>query len=104
MATPATALPSADRIPRSGEVRECRPAAGTLMNGKSNANGVEWMNDDLDIGADGEFTPYLKFNAKSAAWSWHDQDGAAVLTSPRFVMDLANIQTAWVRFDEGSAP
>jgi hypothetical protein len=62
------------------------------------------QNDDLDIGADGEFAPYLKFNAKQDQWSWHGEDGAAVLTSPRFVMDLANIQTAWVRFDEGSAP
>jgi hypothetical protein len=62
------------------------------------------QNDDLDIGADGEFAPYLKFNAKSNEWSWHGEDGASVLASPRFVMDLVNIQTAWVRFDEGSAP
>jgi hypothetical protein len=62
------------------------------------------MTDDLDIGADGEFAPYLKFSAKGNEWSWHGEDGAAVLTAPRFAWDIANIQTAWVRFDEGSAP
>ena len=28
------------------------------------------MHDDLDIGATGEFSPYLKFNAKTKEWSW----------------------------------
>jgi hypothetical protein len=61
-------------------------------------------NDDLDIGGSGEFTPYLKYNSKSNQWSWRGEDGEVQLASPVFAMDLTNIQTAWLRFDEGAAP
>ena len=62
------------------------------------------QDDDLDIGATGEFSPYLKFNAKTPKWSWRSEDSEIDLDQPRFAIDLANIQTAWVRFDEGAAP
>jgi hypothetical protein len=63
------------------------------------------LNDhDLDIGSTGEFSPYLKFNAKTKEWHWRGENGEVVLGSPRFAMDLANIQTGWLRFDEGTAP
>jgi hypothetical protein len=60
--------------------------------------------DDLDIGASGEFSPYLKYNSKSNQWSWRGEEGEVHLDSPVFAMDLANVQTAWLRFDEGTAP
>jgi hypothetical protein len=62
--------------------------------------------DDLDIGATGEFSPYLKFNARTKQWVFRSEDGETNIDSPqmRMAMDLANIQTGWVRFDEGTAP
>jgi hypothetical protein len=61
-------------------------------------------NDDLDIGGSGEFTPYLKFNSKANQWSWRGEESEVQLDNPVFAMDLANIQTAWLRFGEGEAP
>jgi hypothetical protein len=60
--------------------------------------------NDLDIGGSGKFSPYLKFNSKENAWSWRGEEGEVSLTKPVFVMDLANIQTGWLRFDSGAAP
>jgi hypothetical protein len=60
--------------------------------------------DDLDIGASGDFSPYLKFNAKQNDWAWRSEDGEQKIDAPRFAWDLKNIQTCWLRFDEGAAP
>ena len=64
----------------------------------------EYDDDDLDIGIGGEFTPYLKFNAKAKEWTWNDEAGPEELTRPKFAIDLANITLGWLRLEEGSAP
>jgi hypothetical protein len=61
--------------------------------------------NDLDIGSTGETANYLRFNAKSKEWKWRDENGEITLTGQiRFIMDLANVQTGWIKLMEGSPP
>ncbi len=52
----------------------------------------------------GDFTPFVKFNAKSGRW-YAKKDGSEVeVQNPVFVADLANARRAWMYFQEGQAP
>ena len=60
----------------------------------------------LNIGNDGDFTPYLKYNAKAGRF-YIRPPGATEdveLMNPRLAIDMANIRTGWVCFQEGLAP
>ena len=64
----------------------------------------DMWSEDLDIGASST-TAYLNYNAKTGQLTWHDGDGSTDLDEPvKFVIDLANIVTGWVRLSEGAAP
>jgi hypothetical protein len=77
------------------------PAVTKTLNAQEKAK----MNDDLDIGATGEAVPHFRFNAKTNEWIDRGEDGEKKMTEPpRFAIDLKNIQTGWLRFDEGTAP
>lgn len=52
----------------------------------------------------GDFTPYVKYNAKAGRW-YCKKDGTEVeVQSPVFVADFANAKKAWMHFQEGQAP
>jgi len=52
----------------------------------------------------GDFTPYVKYNAKAGRW-YCKKDGAEVeVQNPVFVADFANAKKAWMHFQEGQAP
>jgi len=52
----------------------------------------------------GNFTPYVKYNAKAGRW-YTKKDGAEVeVQNPVFVADFANAKKAWMHFMEGQAP
>jgi hypothetical protein len=59
--------------------------------------------DDLDLGG-GEFTPFLKFNAKAKEWTWSGDGGPEEIASPKFVIDLEHIRLGWLRLEEGTRP
>jgi hypothetical protein len=55
---------------------------------------------------DGEFTPYLKYNAKAGRWYIRPQ-GQTVdveIDRPRFAVDMAHIRTGWLFYQEGAGP
>lgn len=59
----------------------------------------------LDIGTtDGDFTPWVKYNAKAGRWYVKGETGDVEVQNPIFVTDFANIQTGWFYFSPGSAP
>ena len=58
----------------------------------------------LNIGANGNITGYVKFNAKADKWFVKGEDGDIEIARPAFVADFANIATGWLRFREGQAP
>jgi hypothetical protein len=52
-----------------------------------------------------DFTPYLKFNAKSGRWSVRNDVGEEVeVTDLVAIYDLEQIRTGWIDFAEGEAP
>lgn len=52
-----------------------------------------------------EFKRYIKFNSKQNIWSINDENGEVVsIDSPKFVIDLERLKTAWLYFREGQAP
>jgi hypothetical protein len=55
---------------------------------------------------DGEFTPYIKFNAKAGRWYVRPQGAAAdvEVERPLLAFDMANIRTGWLYYAEGSGP
>lgn len=55
---------------------------------------------------DGEYTPYIKYNAKAGRWYIRidGQDGDTEIVNPTLVFDFANIRTGWFFFMEGMAP
>lgn len=56
--------------------------------------------------SDGDFTPYLKYNAKAGRWYFRPQ-GAQTdveIFNPRFAVDFANIKTGWFFYQEGQGP
>lgn len=52
----------------------------------------------------GDFTPYVKYNAKAGRWYVKKDDQEVEVQNPVFVADLANAQKAWMYFMEGQAP
>lgn len=55
--------------------------------------------------SNGDFLPYLGFNAKSDKWFLNvNQEKVALKGDVVFVADLANIKTGWFLFQEGGAP
>lgn len=55
---------------------------------------------------DGEFTPYIKYNAKAGRWyiKVDGQDGDVEVTNPVLAFDFARIKTGWLFFMEGMGP
>ena len=64
------------------------------------------MSWNLRPGGDGEFTDYLKYNAKSGRWfaklEGADQD--VEIQNPRLAWDFANIRFGWIAFVDGQGP
>lgn len=59
----------------------------------------------LNIGASGTIKPYVKYNAKADKWFVRAEGGGDLeIARPTFLLDLANIRTGWLRFQEGQAP
>ena len=58
----------------------------------------------LNIGANGNIKPYVKYNAKADKWFVKGEDGDVEIERPTFLADFANIATGWLRFREGEAP
>ena len=53
----------------------------------------------------GDFTPYIKFNAKAGRWYTKTDSGEEVeVSNMTAIFDLANIKTGWINFVEGAAP
>jgi hypothetical protein len=54
---------------------------------------------------DGDFTPYIKYNAKAGRWYIKGDDGVEVeVVNPRLVFDMSNIKTGWIDYPEGAGP
>lgn len=56
--------------------------------------------------SDGEFTPYLKYNAKAGRFYVRPQ-GATVdeeVDRPRLLFDMAHVKTGWLYYAEGAGP
>jgi len=61
----------------------------------------------LNLNADGgDFTPYLKFNAKAGRFyaRFDGFDGDVEVPPPRLVFDFPNIQTGWIAFSPSGPP
>lgn len=56
--------------------------------------------------SDGEFTPYLKYNAKAGRWYIRPQNATAdvEIDRPLLAIDMENIRTGWLYYSEGSGP
>lgn len=55
----------------------------------------------------GDFTPYIKYNAKAGRFYVKSPDPTAPeveVTNPRLAVDFDNIKTGWVLYQEGQAP
>lgn len=61
---------------------------------------------NLTAGGDGDFTPYLKYNAKAGRFYVKPQGATADLEveKPRLLFDMANIKTGWIFYPEGGGP
>lgn len=60
---------------------------------------------NLSVG-EGDFTPYLKYNAKAGRF-YVKPEGATEeveITNPLLAFDMANIKTGWLFYAEGSGP
>jgi len=60
---------------------------------------------NLSVG-DGDFTPFLKYNAKAGRFYARPDGGAeeVEIVNPTLVFDMANIKTGWLYFPEGAGP
>lgn len=58
---------------------------------------------NLSAGGDGDFTPYLKYNAKAGRFYVRPQNATSDIEveKPRLAIDLANIKTGWIYYPEG---
>lgn len=55
--------------------------------------------------SDGDFTPYLKYNAKAGRFYAKPEGGEEVeIMSPMIAIDMANIKTGWIFYPEGAGP
>lgn len=57
---------------------------------------------NLSVG-DGDFVPYLKYNAKAGRFYVKSPDGKVDIEveKPRLAFDMANIKTGWIYYPEG---
>lgn len=55
---------------------------------------------------DGDFTPYLKYNAKAGRWyvRLQGQTVDVEIDKPRLAVDMAHIRTGWLFYQEGVGP
>lgn len=56
--------------------------------------------------ADGDFVPYIKYNAKAGRW-YVKAEGSSEdieILNPALAFDMANIRTGWLFYSEGSGP
>jgi hypothetical protein len=59
----------------------------------------------LDISnGGGDFTPWVKYNAKAGRWYVKGESGDMEVEKPVFVADFANIKTGWFYYASGQAP
>jgi len=58
---------------------------------------------NLSAGGDGDFIPYIKYNAKAGRFYVRSQDGKTDIEveKPRLAFDMANIKTGWIYYPEG---
>lgn len=58
---------------------------------------------NLSAGGDGDFTPYLKYNAKAGRFYVRPQGATqdVEVERPRLVIDMPNIKTGWIYYAEG---
>lgn len=52
----------------------------------------------------GEFTPFVKYNAKSGRWSIRKDKKDVEVPAPTFVADMSHIRTGWFYLRDGAAP
>ena len=55
-------------------------------------------------GGDGDFTPYVKYNAKAGRWYVKKDEGEVEVNNPAFVADFDNIKTGYFLYAAGVAP
>lgn len=81
--------------------------AGTSMaaHAQISNNGKErQMPLNLSV-SDGDFTPYLKYNAKAGRFYASPENGDEVeIDKPLLAFDMANIKTGWLYYAEGVGP
>lgn len=56
--------------------------------------------------SDGDFVPYIKYNAKAGRWYVKPENATEEIevTNPTLAFDMANIRTGWLFYSEGSGP
>ena len=56
--------------------------------------------------SDGDFVPYIKYNAKAGRWYVKPEGGSeeVEVVNPALAFDMANIRTGWLFYNEGSGP
>lgn len=52
----------------------------------------------------GDFTPFVKYNAKAGRWYVRKDEQDVEVNNPVFVADFENAKKAWMYFMEGQAP
>ena len=55
---------------------------------------------------DGEFTPFIKYNAKAGRWyvKVEGNPNEVEIINPRLAFDMANIRTGWLFYTDGAGP
>ncbi|HDZ38964.1 MAG TPA: hypothetical protein ENH62_11860 [Marinobacter sp.] len=70
-----------------------------------NRNAMERKMTNLNLSTGGDFSPFIKYNAKAGRWFVRGDNGTDVeIPSPRFAIDLANIRQGWIMFPQASPP
>lgn len=60
---------------------------------------------NLNLSTGGDFSPFLKYNAKAGRWFVRGENSNDVeIASPRFAIDLENIRVGWILFPQASPP
>ena len=60
---------------------------------------------NLNLSTGGDFSPFLKYNAKAGRWFVRGDNGTDVeIEHPRFAIDLENIRVGWILFPQASPP
>lgn len=59
---------------------------------------------NISNGGDGDFVPWVKYNAKAGRWYVKGDSGDVEVQNPVFVAEFDNIKTGWFYFSAGVAP